>query len=67
MRIEQYAAENGNTRAVKWFKLVFSNSLMFTFILSAAAKSAKKLNCQIINHVQKRKIIGVYSILYRSE
>ena len=40
-QIGQHAAENGNTRAVKWFKPDFSNSLTFPIILSAAAKSAK--------------------------
>ena len=41
MQIGQYVAENGNTRAAKQFKLDFFNSLNFTIILSAAAKSAK--------------------------
>ena len=40
-QIGQYAAENGNTRAVKRFKPDFSNSLTFTTIVSAVAKSAK--------------------------
>ena len=43
-QIGQYAAENGNTRAVKRFKADFLNSLTFTIILSAAAKSAKILS-----------------------
>ena len=40
-QIGQHAAENGNTRAVKWFKSDFSNSSTFPIILSAAAKKRK--------------------------
>ena len=46
----QYAAETRNTRTVKQFKPDFSNSLTFTIILSAAAKSAKIKLSNNFNH-----------------